>query len=112
MARLSVLDQSPVRSGGTPADAIRETLALAEACALHLARDNRAMALFHSFWFDHAKRSFAKVLELDPACGMAYWGTSLMSMGNPFTWPSNPNASKAGAPATTGSPQRNSGTAR
>lgn len=60
---------------------------------------NRAMALFHSFWFDHAKRSFAKVLELDPACGMAYWGTSLMSMGNPFTWPSNPNASKAGAPA-------------
>jgi len=27
---------------------------------------NRAMALFHSFWFDHAKRSFAKVLELDP----------------------------------------------
>src|SRR5688500_9049149 len=32
MARLSVLDQSPVRSGATPADAIRETLALAEAC--------------------------------------------------------------------------------
>src|SRR5919109_3225124 len=32
MARLSVLDQSPVRSGAQPADAIRETLALAEAC--------------------------------------------------------------------------------
>src|SRR5919197_2059019 len=32
MTRLSVLDQSPVRSGATPADAIRETLALAEAC--------------------------------------------------------------------------------
>jgi luciferase family oxidoreductase group 1 len=32
MARLSVLDQSPVRSGAKPADAIRETLALAEAC--------------------------------------------------------------------------------
>jgi luciferase family oxidoreductase group 1 len=32
MARLSVLDQSPVRSGATPAEAIRETLALAEAC--------------------------------------------------------------------------------
>jgi len=29
--RLSVLDQSPVRSGGTPADAVRETLELAEA---------------------------------------------------------------------------------
>jgi tetratricopeptide (TPR) repeat protein len=30
---------------------------------------------------------------------MAYWGISIMSMGNPFTWPTNPNASKAGAPA-------------
>ena len=31
MLRLSVLDQSPVRSGGTPADAIAETLELAQA---------------------------------------------------------------------------------
>lgn len=60
---------------------------------------NRAMALFHSFWFDPAKQSFGRVLEHDPACGMAHWGISIMSMGNPFTWPTNPNASKAGAPA-------------
>ena len=60
---------------------------------------NRAMALFHSFWFDPAKASFAKVLEHDPECGMAHWGIALMAMGNPFTWPSNPNAAKAGAPA-------------
>src|SRR5213596_3390840 len=32
MARLSVLDQSPVRSGASPVDAIRETLALARRC--------------------------------------------------------------------------------
>ncbi len=60
---------------------------------------NRAMALFHSFWFDPAKASFNEVLKHDPECGMAYWGISIMSMGNPFTWPTNPNASKAGAPA-------------
>ena len=60
---------------------------------------NRAMALFHSFWFDPAKASFTRVLQLDPECGMAHWGLALMSMGNPFTWPTNPNASKAGAPA-------------
>jgi hypothetical protein len=60
---------------------------------------NRAMALFHSFWFDPAKASFATVLQLDPECGMAHWGLALMSMGNPFTWPTNPNAAKAGAPA-------------
>jgi tetratricopeptide (TPR) repeat protein len=60
---------------------------------------NRAMALFHSFWFDPAKDSFARVLQHDPECGMAHWGISIMSMGNPFTWPTNPNASKVGAPA-------------
>jgi len=32
MLRLGVLDQSPVRSGGNPADAVHETLDLAEAC--------------------------------------------------------------------------------
>ncbi len=60
---------------------------------------NRAMALFHSFWFGPAKKSFARVLEHDPACGMAHWGMAIMSMGNPFTWASNPAAAKAGAPS-------------
>jgi luciferase family oxidoreductase group 1 len=32
MIRLSVLDQSPIRAGGTPAQAIGETVRLAEAC--------------------------------------------------------------------------------
>lgn len=60
---------------------------------------NRAMALFHSFWFDPAKASFARVLQHDPACGMAHWGISILSMGNPFAWQTNPHASVAGAPA-------------
>ena len=60
---------------------------------------NRAMALFHSFWFEPAKKSFAKVLELDPECGMADWGIAIMSMGNPFAWPANPVAMKAAATA-------------
>lgn len=60
---------------------------------------NRAMALFHSFWFDPAKKSFAKVLELDSQCAMAHWGIAFMSMGNPFAWPANPNAMKAAAVA-------------
>ncbi len=60
---------------------------------------NRAMALFHSFWFDPAKKSFAQVLALDPKCAMAQWGIAFMSMGNPFAWPANPNAMKAAAAA-------------
>jgi tetratricopeptide (TPR) repeat protein len=60
---------------------------------------NRAMALFHSFWFEPAKESFAKVPEHDRECGMAYWGIAIMSMGNPFAWPPSTNALKAGAAA-------------
>ena len=60
---------------------------------------NRAMALFHSFWFDPAKKSFSKVLQNDPECGMAHWGIAIMSMGNPFGWPASPAAMKAAASA-------------
>lgn len=60
---------------------------------------NHAMALFHSFWFEPAKKAFAKVLEADPECAMAHWGIAFMSMGNPFAWPANPNATKAAAAA-------------
>jgi tetratricopeptide (TPR) repeat protein len=60
---------------------------------------NRAMALFHSFWFDPAIKSFNKVLQHDPECGMADWGIAIMSMGNPFAWPANPKAMQAGATA-------------
>lgn len=62
---------------------------------------NRAMALFHSFWFEPAKQSFTEVLQQDPACGMAHWGIALMSLGNPFAWPANPAAMKAAAAAAT-----------
>jgi tetratricopeptide (TPR) repeat protein len=60
---------------------------------------NRAMALSHSFWFEPAKKSFAKVLEHDSQCAMAHWGIAVMSMGNPFAWPANPNAMKSAAAA-------------
>ncbi len=60
---------------------------------------NRGMALFHSFWFNPAIESFQKVLQLDPECGMAYWGIAIMSMGNPFAWPANPKAMQAAATA-------------
>jgi tetratricopeptide (TPR) repeat protein len=60
---------------------------------------NQAMALFYSFWFNPAIKSFSQVLQHDPECGMAHWGIAIMSMGNPFAWPPNPNALKAGAAA-------------
>ena len=62
---------------------------------------NRGMALFHSFWFDPAIKSFKSVLAQDPSCGMAHWGIAFMSIGNPFAWPANPKAIQAGATAIT-----------
>ncbi len=60
---------------------------------------NRGMALFHSFWFDPAIKSFKTVLGHDPSCGMAHWGIAFMKIGNPFAWPANPKAMQAGANA-------------
>src|ERR1700730_12103974 len=50
--RLSVLDQSPIRSGGTAADAVAETLELAQAC------DRWG---YHRYWLPehHASRGLA-----------------------------------------------------
>lgn len=60
---------------------------------------NRGMAMFHSFWFDPAIKSFRQVLAHDPNCGIAYWGMAFMSIGNPFAWPANAKAMQAGANA-------------
>lgn len=69
-------------------------------CSAEAQKDfNRAMALFHSFWFDPAKEEFEKVLKHDPHCGMALWGSAIMSMGNPFAWPANANALKTATAA-------------
>src|SRR5258707_9420303 len=50
--RLSVLDQSPIRAGGTAADAVAETLELAQAC------DRWG---YHRYWLaeHHASRGLA-----------------------------------------------------
>jgi luciferase family oxidoreductase group 1 len=50
--KLSALDQSPIRSGGTAADTLRETIALAQACEA---------AGYHRYWLaeHHASHSLA-----------------------------------------------------
>ncbi|MBI3526654.1 MAG: hypothetical protein HY067_01660 [Betaproteobacteria bacterium] len=58
---------------------------------------DRAVALYHSFWFDPANESYKKVLELDPTCGMADWGLALSALGNPFAWPAPAKAMQAGS---------------
>jgi hypothetical protein len=50
---------------------------------------NRAMALYHSFWWPAASEAFAAVAQADPTCGMAHWGRAMVILDNPFTWPAN-----------------------
>jgi hypothetical protein len=60
------------------------------ACSDQAQREfNRAMALYHSFAWDHAPEAFAKVAAADPSCGMAHWGRAMAMLDNPFVWPAN-----------------------
>ena len=44
----------------------------------------RAVALLHSFQFNHAIQGFNTVLTSDATCGIAHWGIALSQWSNPF----------------------------
>ncbi|MEW5963255.1 MAG: hypothetical protein AB1749_06785 [Pseudomonadota bacterium] len=46
---------------------------------------NRAMLYQHSFWYRASQRTFGQVLNVDPSCGIAYWGAALSLLFNPHT---------------------------
>jgi len=46
-----------------------------------------AMAYYHSFAWPELKTALERVLQADPACGMAHWGRALGLLDNPFQWP-------------------------
>ena len=48
---------------------------------------NRAMAYYHSFAWKPTATTFTEVTQLDPKCGMAWWGLALNAAENPFVWP-------------------------
>src|SRR2546429_6244828 len=45
---------------------------------------DRAVALLHSFQFNHAIQGFNAALTSDPTCGIAHWGIALSQWSNPF----------------------------
>jgi tetratricopeptide (TPR) repeat protein len=45
---------------------------------------DRAVALLHSFQFNHAIQGFNAALKSDPSCGIAHWGIALSQWSNPF----------------------------
>src|SRR5438874_7541388 len=75
------------------------TVHFATSCDPALQADfDRAVAMYHSFWFEPSRRAFAAIAEADPTCGIAYWGMALDTWGNPFAVP-NPRIMLPGAGA-------------
>lgn len=59
---------------------------------------NLAVKLLHSFEYEEAEKAFAKVIDADPGCAMAYWGIA-MSNFHPLWTPPTPPEMKKGAKA-------------
>ncbi|MDB5152094.1 MAG: hypothetical protein JWR54_845 [Mucilaginibacter sp.] len=47
-----------------------------------------AVALLHSFEYDEAEKVFAKIIDENPGCAMAYWGVAMCNYHQ--VWPSPP----------------------
>jgi len=45
---------------------------------------DRAVALLHSFQFNHAIQGLNAALKIDRTCGIAHWGIALSQWSNPF----------------------------
>lgn len=68
-----------------------------QACADEVRDDfNLATALLHSFEYTEAEKVFARVIEKDPQCLMAYWGAA-MSNFHPLWAPPSPAELKKGS---------------
>ena len=60
----------------------------------------RAVAMLHSFWFSAGEKSFRRVLQDDPGCGVATFGIAALLMNNPLAGQgASPEAAKAAAAA-------------
>ncbi len=59
---------------------------------------NLAIELLHSFEYDEAEKAFAKVIDKQPDCAMAYWGVAMCN-NHPLWSPPNEIELKKGAKA-------------
>jgi hypothetical protein len=55
---------------------------------------NFAAALLHSFEYDEAEKVFAKIIEEEPNCAMAYWGVAMSNFHPLWTPPEEPELKK------------------
>jgi len=64
-------------------------------CSQKVKKDfNLAMALLHSFEYDEAEKLFAKIIDEEPECAMAYWGVSMSNYHPLWEMPTQPELEK------------------
>jgi tetratricopeptide (TPR) repeat protein len=57
-------------------------------CSEKVRKDfNLAVSLLHSFEYDEAEKIFAKVIDAEPGCAMAYWGVAMSNFHPLWTPP-------------------------
>lgn len=67
------------------------TVHFASACNNKVQKDfDLGIAMLHSFEYDESEKAFAKVIDADPNCPMAYWGVAMSNFHQ--VWPSPPTA--------------------
>jgi tetratricopeptide (TPR) repeat protein len=72
-----------------PADEQFGTVQFITSCSEKTKQDfDLAIALLHSFEYDEAEKVFAKIIEEEPECAMAYWGVAMSNYHQ--VWPSPP----------------------
>jgi hypothetical protein len=55
---------------------------------------NFATALLHSFEYDEAEKAFAKIIEEEPTCAMAFWGVAMSNFHPLWMPPEEPELKK------------------
>ncbi|HSU27471.1 MAG TPA: hypothetical protein VLJ68_03760 [Chitinophagaceae bacterium] len=74
-------------------------VAFETSCSEKIKKDfDLALALLHSFEYDEAEKAFAKIIDEEPGCAMAYWGVA-MSNYHPLWAPPAPPELEKGAKA-------------
>ena len=71
-----------------PADQQFGSVEFQTACSEKVKEDfNFAVKLLHSFEYDEAEKAFAKVIDREPGCAMAYWGVAMSNFHPLWTAP-------------------------
>ena len=77
-----------------PPDKEFGSLTFETSCGEEAADFNLGVELLHSFEYDEAEKVFAKIIDKQPACAMAYWGVAMSNFHPLWTPPSEPELKK------------------